>query len=253
MATNATDPGNQRDTEPSIAVNPLNPLEIVIVSFAEAWTAATGAPVWRSTDGGITWNKIFILPRPGASTAPGDQKIQFDRNGNLFVAELASGIVQPRCLIFRQTGAPGTNLTGGAFYGDDQPMLDIDKTAASPFAGRDYSAWLDFSFANPLSTVARSTNGGATVTNVAAGSNASFPNRTTRSAVAPDGKAYIVFKTREGQVGATKFENAHFRVKRSDDGGVTWNALGATGVSVHGATQMQTWFTTSWGNAAKGR
>ena len=140
MATNATDPGNQRDTEPSIAVNPLNPLEIVIVTFAEAWTAATGAPVWRSTDGGITWNKIFILPRPGASTAPGDQKIQFDRNGNLFVAELASGIVQPRCLIFRQTGAPGTNLTGGAFYGDDQPMLDIDKTAASPFAVRDYSA-----------------------------------------------------------------------------------------------------------------
>ena len=41
-------------------------------------------------------------------------------------------------------------------------------------------------------------------------------------------------------------------VKRSDDGGVNWNANGANGVSVHGAAQVQTWFTTSWGNPAKG-
>ena len=251
VATNATDPGNLSDTEPSIAVNPANPQEIVITTFSEAWTALRGAPVWRSTDGGTTWNKVFILPRPGASSAPGDQKVQFNNAGQLMVAELGMGIVQPRCLIFRQTGAPGTNLTGGGFYGDDQPMLDVDKSAGA-FANRVYSAWLDFAVANPVSTVARSTNNGQTVTNVVAGNNASFPNRTTRSAVDRDGRAYIVFKTREGAV-AGGFENAHFNVKRSDDGGVSWNALGAAGVSVHGAPQMQTWFTTSWGNAAKGK
>lgn len=251
VATDATDPSNQRDTEPSIAVNPANPQEIVITTFAEAWTAMRGAPVWRSTDGGVTWNKVFILPRPGASTAPGDQKVQFNAAGQLMVAELAGGVAQPRCLIFRQTGAPGTNLTGGGFYGDDQPMLDVDKSGGA-FAGRTYSAWLDFAVANPVSTVARSADNGQTVTNVVAGSNASFPNRTTRSAVDAGGRAYIVFKTREGGAGGD-FENAHFRVKRSDDGGVSWNALGAAGVSVHGAAQMQTWFTTAWGNPAKGK
>src|SRR5581483_4303061 len=62
------------------------------------------------------------------------------------------------------------------------------------------------------------------------------------------------YKTREGTAGApANFENAHFRVNRSDDGGVTWSGLGAAGVSVHGAATVQTWFTTAFGNPAKGK
>ena len=84
------------------------------------------------------------------------------------------------------------------------------------------------------------------------GDNSSFPNRTTRIALAPDGKAYAVYKTREGPVGGD-FENAHFRVARSDDCGATWTALGAGGVSIHGSAQVQTFFTSSFGNPAKGK
>jgi len=118
-----------------------------------------------------------------------------------------------------------------------------------------YSPWLDFAPALQRSTATRSTNGGVTVTNVPMGDNSTFPNRTTRLAIASDGKAYIIYKTREGTVGAgTNFENAHFRVHRSDNGGVSWNALGGTsGVSVHGATAVQTWFTNNFGNPAKGK
>ena len=90
------------------------------------------------------------------------------------------------------------------------------------------------------------------MTDVAAGDNSAFPNRTTRIALAPDGKAYIVYKTREGAVGGG-FENAHFRVSRSDDCGATWDALGAGGISVHGADAVQTFFTTTFGNPAKGK
>src|SRR5262249_30557916 len=50
----------------------------------------------------------------------------------------------------------------------------------------------------------------------------------------------------------TDFEKAHFRVKRSDDLGATWNGLPG-GVSVHGAAPVTTFFTTKFGNPAKGK
>jgi hypothetical protein len=255
VVNDATDPTNLDDSEPSIAVNPINPLEIAIVAFSGSWSA-TNAPVFKSTDGGSTWSRITQLGPPTgfpASNGPGDQKIVYTAAGNLMVAELAMNVAIPRCFVYRQTGAANDPLSSGMAYGDDQPMIESDKTAASPFFNRTYSAWLDFSFPNPLSTVARSTDAGVNVTNVGAGDNSSFPLRTTRSAVAPNGDVYIVYKTREGAVDAN-FENAHFRVNRSTDGGVTWTGTGsAAGVSVTGATQQQTWFTTSWGNAAKGK
>lgn len=254
IATDATDPSNLRDNEPSIAVNPLNPLEIVVTTFSDGWGPDEPGPVWRSTDGGATWTKIFILPQPDENSGGiCDQKPSFDSLGNLHVAILACGVAVPRCFVFRQTGAGGTALTFGERYGDDQPHLDFDIGAGSAFLGRLYSPWLNFAPARQRSTVARSTDGGDDVTNVGAGDNSSFSNRTTRVAIARDGKVYIIYKTREGAVAGTKFENAHFRVNRSDNGGVTWDAIGAAGVSVHGATAVETWFTENFGNTARGK
>lgn len=248
VATNATDPFDLADTEPSIAVDPSNPLRIAIVSFSENWTAAVGAPVWMSTDGGITWTKIRVIPQPPTGLGgPNDQKIAFDSTGRVIIAELDFGVND---FIYRQTGAPGTPLTPGASFGNDQPHLDVDITPASPCFNRVYAPWLDFSF-GPRSTVEVSPDFGVTVAAVGAGSTA-FANRTTRIAVAPNGRAYIIYKTREGAVGSD-FENAHFRVERTDDCGATWTGLGATGVSVHGAGTVQTWFTNNFGNPAKGK
>ncbi len=89
VATDATDPNNLRDTEPSIAVNPWNPQEIAIVSFSEAWGPDSGAPVWRSLDGGATWQKIRVVPRPPSHrSGPGDQFLAYDAEGRLYLAEL---------------------------------------------------------------------------------------------------------------------------------------------------------------------
>jgi len=248
VATNATDPNNLADTEPSIAVDPTNPNNIVIVSFSENWGPNTSAPIWRSTNGGLTWTKVNQIPQPPtANGGPGDQKLAFDSTGRLFVAELDFGFND---FVYRQAGAPTAALTAGGSYGNDQPHLDVDKTAASPCFNRVYSPWLNTAAAPARSNVERSANSGVTVTAVVAGSSA-FANRTTRIAVAPNGRAYIIYKTREGAVGAD-FENAHFRVERSDDCGVTWTALGATGVPVHTGTAV-TWFTNNFGNPAKGK
>src|SRR5580692_7968408 len=92
IATDALDPSNLADTEPSIAVNPEHPRHIAIVTFSENWSAAKGAPVWKSSDSGKTWTKVFqvVQPTPG-EFGPGDQKLDFDANGRIYVAELASG------------------------------------------------------------------------------------------------------------------------------------------------------------------
>jgi hypothetical protein len=257
IATDATDPRNLADTEPSIAVNPVDPTKIAVVTFSENWGPNAMAPVWKSDDGGVTWRKVLQIPQPAPGVfGPGDQKIAFDATGKLYVAELGSG---PRDFIYRQTGAPDAPLTPGVAYGDDQPHLDVDKTAGGSCLNRLYSPWLNFGLANPRSTVSDSINFGVAMTDVAVG-NTAFPNRTSRIALAPDGKAYVVYKTREGSVpfslpgsGGSDFENAHFNVMRSDDCGGTWSALGATGVSVHGTAAVQTLFTNNFGNPTKGK
>ena len=252
IATDALDSLNLADTEPSIAVNPKNTKEIAIVSFSENWGVGTNAPVWKSSDRGNTWRKVTQIVQPGAGLGgPGDQKIDFDTAGRLFVAELASG---PINFIYRPGTLPDDPMTPGNSYGDDQPHLSVDRGPTSTRVGRIHSAWLDFSGARQQSSVTWSSDDGQTPNSVAAGNNATFSNRTTRLAVAPNGDVYIVYKTREGNTGAAAgFENAHFTVNRSDDGSVTWTGLGAAGVSVHGTATVQTYFTTAFGNTAKGK
>ena len=255
IATDATDTLNSGDTEPSIAVNPLNPLEIVVVAFSGNWTSTTSAPVWKSSDGGLTWRRVPQIPQPGPGLAgPNDQKVAFDSNGRLHIAELGIGGAN-QDFIFRQTGAADAQLTVGASFGDDQPHLDIDRSTTGTCAGRLYSPWLNFGLANERSTVMNSANQGQAVTNVGAGDNSAFPNRTSRVAIAPNGRVYLLYKTRQGGITAepNAFENSQFRVVRSDDCGATWNVVGANNGSVHGAGTVQTLFTNQFGNPAGGR
>ncbi len=254
IASDALDPSNLADTEPSIAVNPRNPDEVAIVAFSENWTATKGAPVWKSPDRGVTWRKVPQIVQPGPGVfGPGDQKIDFDGDGKLLVAELGLG-GGVHDYVYRQTGLPDAPLTPGAAYGNDQPHLTVDKYPSSPHRATVYSPWLDFTLSLERSTVSWSTDEGATEHDVGAGDNSSFRNRTTRIAVAHDGSAYVVYKTREGTAGAPpNFENAHFRVNRSDDGGVTWTGLSAAGVPVNGPSPVQTWFTNTFGNPSKGK
>jgi len=234
------------NSEPSIAVNPANPQQIAVVAFSDNWGPATNAPVWKSDDGGNTWRKVAQIPQPPSGCAgPGDQKIAFNAAGQLFVAEL--GCTPTDSYIYRQTGAADAALTAGVAYGDDQPHLALDTTQTSPCFNRLYSPWLNFNLAPVRSMDSYSTNSGAAMNAVTVG-NSTFANRTTRIAIAPENKAYVIFKTREGSAGVTGFENAHFWVKRSDDCGQTWTALGANGVSVSGAATVQTFFTLCFGD-----
>jgi hypothetical protein len=249
VANDTTDPKHIPDSEPSIAVNPRNPQEISIVTFSENWSATTKAPVWRSTDGGQTWTKILMLPRPPSNgSGPADQHIGYDARGNFFLAELDSPAGPIVDYIYRQEPAGSVTTMPGAAYGADQPHIGIDLSGG-PCSNRIYSPWLRVK-SIARSMVSNSLNSGVSLTDVEVGDNSAFPNRTTRITIAPNGSVFIVYKTQEG-TGDPNFQKAHFRVLRSDDCGKTWDPLGASGTSVHGAAQVQTWFTNDFGNLAK--
>ena len=59
---NLTNTDTANDGETTIAVNPANPDEIVISAFSGGWGA--NAPIYHSTDGGLTWTREFSVPVP---------------------------------------------------------------------------------------------------------------------------------------------------------------------------------------------
>jgi hypothetical protein len=260
IATDATDPCNLPDGEPSIAVNPTNNMEIIALSFAEGWGQSTckpeelnnKAPLWKSTDGGKTWQKQFILPQTRAGQfGPFDQSVSFDNSGHLVVTTMDDG---KNDTVYSQIDG-SSDLVPGIAFGNDQPIVDIDRNTSSKCFGRLYSAWSNVAHdPQSVSMVSNSANFVTALHHAQVGVD-DFPNRTARVAVGADGTVYAVYKTQEGQID-NRFENARFRVIRSNDCGGTWERLKEGGVSLTGSTTARTWFTANngdgFGNASKG-
>src|SRR5579863_1069488 len=70
------------DQETSIAVDPNDSNHITVSAFSGSW--GSFAPLWVSTDGGITWAKQFTLSeppgQPDASGCPCDQTFDYGRS-----------------------------------------------------------------------------------------------------------------------------------------------------------------------------
>jgi hypothetical protein len=253
IATDESDPLNRPDSEPSIAVNPVAPNEIAVVAFSGNWGPDRMAPIWKSRDGGQTWKKILQLPQPRADLrGPGDQKIAFDWSGKLFVTELGSDDRTAYDFIYKQENAdPDKPLKPGRLYGDDQPLVEASQRQGSNCSNSTYSVWLKTGLDRSMNSV--SIDGGNNVVDAAVG-DSGYKNRTTRVAIASDGKVFSVYKTREGKASPEGFEPVHFLVKRSDDCGRTWEGLGKQGgISVHGVDPVMTLYTDNFGNPMKGK
>jgi hypothetical protein len=253
IATDVSDPKNFDDSEPSIAVNPLNPQQLAVTAFSQSWWGnGMLAPVWMSTDGGESWMRKDVLPQPDpGSGAVGDQTIVYGADGRLFVATLGTGINPPRCFVFREIAG---GFVPGQIFGDDQPMIATDN-ALGPFLNRRYVAWAAAQPPPKHSVVTRSADDGVSTADVTAGSTiingATFSNDGARVAVAPNHHAFTIYSAVASVPAVPPFRAVVFRVTRSDDGGVTWNANGANGTAVHAGT-VQTWLVSSWGDAKNG-
>jgi hypothetical protein len=209
--------------EPGIALNPLNPDNIVI--------GANNTYFFSTFDGGKTWTEGKLFSSYGVW---GDPSLAFDLHGNLFFGHLSgepplSGRWADRIVIQKSTDG-GLTWNDGTFTGlnrpkfEDKEWLSIDLVS-SAYKNNLYVAWTEFDKLFDPDTIyksrilfSRSTNKGISWSDAIEISdvegNCMDDDSTTEGAVpaiGPEGEIYIAWAGPEGIV-----------LDRSFDGGITF-------------------------------
>jgi len=259
---NLTNTDTFNDGEPSIAINPNDPDEIVILAFSGSWGA--NAPLWHTTDGGNTWSKLSTIPNPdpvNQAGCPCDQAPDWGTSGILAITFL----VCPNggCNIMTGQTTDPTNAAAwqwsndgmvpaelinepaGSALNSDQPWLLINVDPNNPNQEIIHNAYDDFS-AGPAMQVSSTPSG--IPANFAGqdrfvGSSAPFVNPGHRQAKDPrTGFIYSAWQVELNQDGLDP-KNINFMLNRSTDGGGaggTWGLNGvATGIVVANASSSQ--------------
>lgn len=80
-----------QDSEPTIAVNPANPLQIVATAFTPDPQQGQFAPIYITQDGGNTWTLNSIVPGGNRRTGTGDITVKFSKSSNVLYAGILRG------------------------------------------------------------------------------------------------------------------------------------------------------------------
>lgn len=123
-----------QDSEPTIAVNPANPLEMAGTAFTPDPMGGAQAPLYVSTDGGNTWSLNSIVPSTvGSSVGTSDISVAFASAGGA----LYGGILRDPTGNFETLRTPSfTNPTPMTILGS-RPNNDQPFTHALTNAGKD--------------------------------------------------------------------------------------------------------------------
>jgi len=125
-----------RDSEPNLAVNPANPLEIAASAFTPDPLNSGSGPIFVSTDGGATWVLNVVLPGGNRTV---DVTVRFGGlSGVLYAGILRFDTADMN--ILRKGGGPGTPglmeiLVSRA--NEDQPWVEAETVPSGPAAGLD--------------------------------------------------------------------------------------------------------------------
>jgi hypothetical protein len=245
--------GRRSQNEPTVAVDPSNPM-VVVAGSNDYCAQIVNGEVWtgyyRSTDGGTTWSNSLVpgypadesaagleSPTHGSCAAAGDPTQAFDRDGRLFYAFICFNRTKPingsvyaaRYLnhgatydrtVLIERGTPSGLFLAGLFQ--DKINLTVDQTTGAN-SGNVYVAWSQYNSFAPTNAVlfSRSTNHGLSfsrpvrVTPVSLGT-ASF----TDVAVGPDGAVYLTFLTYPSSSRPTW----DIWLSKSTNAGVSWGA-----------------------------
>ncbi|HQR34489.1 MAG TPA: choice-of-anchor D domain-containing protein [Blastocatellia bacterium] len=243
------------DTEPTIAVNPLNPNEVVITAFSGGWGA--NSPLWHSTNAGATWTKQFSIPSPpgiAAAGCPCDQVVDYGRGNRLSVTFLIGGTGTLNVFTGTTTNpanalswgwllmggvTQATNLTGAG--NTDQPWLQVTRNNLAADQDDVYVAYDDFSGGPDMQvSVGHNSNPPSFTPDNQSGTSTGSINPGHRLAVDPrNGTVYSLFQ-RFNAAGAGGSKNINFMLNRSTDGGNTWTLNGmAGGIAVATADSTQ--------------
>ncbi len=240
--------------ETPLALNPTNPLNLV--TGANDWNYNDGCAVNATFDGGKTWTRTLpdgflpgvtkytndpAVPGTGLYDAGGDPVVAFGPDGTAYFVCQAFNFTPPyqiALLVSRSRDGGRTWLDGakdkltqvntwngnGKSKGSngqfpDHESIYVDWNPASPFYGRIYVTWVQFSGQthSPVQ-VAYSSDGARTFsTPVAITSSTIRNNQDARLTSAPDGTLFLTFDNGvQGGKGTVMY------VAKSRDGGATW-------------------------------
>ncbi len=190
-----------QDSEPNIAVNPANPLQIAASAFTPAPMGGANAPIYVSTDGGDTWTLNSIVPSAG-SIGTGDITLKFAGTSSRLFASILDGATGDfevhRATDFTSTTAM-TQLENRA--DEDQPYVQASTVMGGADSGKDraYIGVNDFNApGGKTATVEQTLDGGVASPTF---SSIRLETRNTlgqngpqvRPAVHPDGTIYAAF------------------------------------------------------------
>jgi hypothetical protein len=210
--------------EPFVAVNPINPNDIVISSFSFGAPRNPDAALFYSTNGGSNWTLQFTVPQPSPSVAiPNDWTFAYDSGGTLHGAVLGGGNIyqgmttNPSSLAAWSWTGGGTQINTAPSSGRaDQPWIALQ-------GGDVYVAYNDLHSGRD-ERVAVSYNNGTTFTTDKEISNGPHPGSVvagTRIATDSAGSVYSIFGV--GANISRGVSNVTYYLNRSRDGGVTWD------------------------------
>ena len=223
--------------EPSVTVNPLNPMQIVVSSFSYGTNStASGANYFYSTNGGALWNSVFTAPapRPGVGI-PNDWRFAYDSGGLLHAAALGGC---GACNIYHGTTTNPTSLAAWTWSGGNGTATQINTVNNPLSAGRVDQPWIavqsggkvfvgydDFRVGTDTRVVS-SVDNGATFTidtrNINAPQLTNSVNPGTRVATDKAGNLYSIvgFATTNSPDG---IHNVSYYLNRSGNNGATWD------------------------------
>jgi hypothetical protein len=162
---------NQSRSESAVAINPLNPQNMIAISkkFIDPVKYHFTVEPMVTTDGGDTWNPL-PLPAPSGWDGMTDPVVAFDHHGTAFVVTEPlrfdpDDIVVTGMQLFRLPNGssnwmgPQSLIVGREVdVNDDKSWMACDRGNGSPWKGRVYVAW----GVGGALRVARSKDGGVT-------------------------------------------------------------------------------------------
>lgn len=208
MIPNAQSGETNQDSEPNLAVNLQNPLEIVGSAFTPDPMGGANAPIYISTDGGNTWLLNSIVPsQAGSLTGTGDITVRYSGSGGRLYAGILRVPGGLRLNILRTANPLGPAamevLVDRTGSGVDQPYVQAATVLGGQGVGNDRvyvgdndfngpggrTATIDFS----LDAATAPPPAGFTLTRIETRATSSQDGPPIRPAIHHDGTVYAVF------------------------------------------------------------
>jgi hypothetical protein len=216
-----------QDSEPTIAVNPANPLQIAASAFTPDPLKGPFAPIYISLDGGLSWTLNSIVPGNNRLTGTADITLQFSQTTNALYAGILRGDTRgTRMNILRTNNFTGPNPMQVLVDRKDvdQPYVQVARAADGVSKDRVYVGNNDLGAGDGSATIDQSLNGGSSNPNF---KSIRLESRTTagqdgppvRPSIHPDGTAYAIYHSWRSFNDHTGRGRADIVVVRDENGG----------------------------------